>query len=168
MTPPSECTPDKDGSGTSVEQDLIEADILDESDREAARQWDEDRARRRFTIAAVVVALLVPCAGIPMLIAWLIPDAQRTLREAQVAQAQLEMQSLLGLVEAKETITGLRVQSLTEVRGAGSQTPGTDPWNGIYRLGHTAEGFPFIESPGPDGRFGTADDLRNPPIPGSQ
>jgi hypothetical protein len=168
VTLPSERAQGNDGGSASDGQDQHEVDILDESDREAARQWDEARARRRFTIAAVVVALLVPCAGVPMLVAWLIPDAERTLREAQVAQAQLEMQSLLGLVEAKETITGLRVQSLTEVRGAGSQTPGTDPWNGIYRLGHTEEGFPFIESPGPDGRFGTADDLRNPPNLGSQ
>lgn len=141
---------------------------LDESDIEAERQWDEARTRRRFTLAAIAVALLIPCAGIPMLVGWLIPDAERTLREAKVAQAQLEMQSLLGLVEAREAITGQQVESLGQVRGAGSQTPGTDPWNGTYRLGRTEFGHPVIESAGPDGRFGTDDDLRNPPKPGTQ
>lgn len=141
---------------------------LDESDLQAERQWDEARARKRFTIAALAVALLIPCAGIPMLLSWLIPDAERTLREAKSAQAQLDMQSLLGLVEAREAITGTQVESLNQVRGAGSQTPGTDPWNGTYRLGRNEFGHPFIESPGPDGRFGTDDDLRNPPKPGTQ
>ena len=141
---------------------------LDESDIAAERQWDEARTRRRFMIAVLVVSLLVPCAGIPMLVSWLIPDAERTLREAQAAQAQLEMQSLLGLVEAREATTGVQVESLTQVRGMGSQTPGTDPWNGTYRLGRTEFGYPYIESPGPDGRFGTADDLRNPAKPTPQ
>lgn len=141
---------------------------LDESDILAERQWDEARARTRFTIAAIAVALLIPCAGIPVLVSWLIPDAERTLREAKTAQAQLEMQSLLGLVEAREAVTGLQVESLGQVRGAGSQTPGTDPWRGTYRLGRNGFGHPFIESPGPDGRFGTDDDLRNPPKPGTQ
>jgi hypothetical protein len=138
---------------------------LDESDIAAERQWDEARTRQRFMIGVLVVALLVPCAGIPMLVSWLIPDAERTLREAQAAQAQLEMQSLLGLVEAREATTGVVVESLAQVRGMGSQTPGTDPWNGTYRLGRTEFGYPYIESPGPDGRFGTDDDLRNPPKP---
>ncbi len=141
---------------------------LDESDIQAERQWDEARSRRRFTLAAIAVALLIPCAGIPMLVGWLIPDAERTLREAKIAQAQLEMQSLLGLVEAREAMTGVQVESLGQVRGAGSQTPGTDPWNGAYRLARTEFGYPVIESAGPDGRFGTDDDLRNPPKPGTQ
>lgn len=141
---------------------------LDESDIQAERQWDEARSRRRFMLAAIAVALLIPCAGIPMLVGWLIPDAERTLREAKIAQAQLEMQSLLGLVEAREAIMGLQVESLGQVRGAGSQTPGTDPWNGTYRLARTEFGYPVIESAGPDGRFGTDDDLRNPPKPGTQ
>ena len=119
-------------------------------------------------LAVLAVALLVPCAGIPALVSWLIPDAERTLREAKAAQAQLEMQSLLGLVEAREAITGLQVDSISQVRGAGSQTPGTDPWNGTYRLGRNEFGYPYIESPGPDGRFGTDDDLRNPPKPTTQ
>jgi hypothetical protein len=141
---------------------------LDESDIAAERQWDEARTRRRFMIAVLVTALLIPCAGIPVLVSWLIPDAARTLRDAQAAQAQLEMQSLLGLVEAHEATTGVAVDSLTQVRGMGSQTPGTDPWNGTYRLGRTEFGYPYIESPGPDGRFGTDDDLRNPAKPGTQ
>lgn len=141
---------------------------LDESDIQAERQWDETRLRRRFTIAAIAVALLIPCAGIPVLIGWLIPDAERTLREARIAQANLEMRSLLGLVEAREAMTGVQVESLGQVRGAGSQTPGTDPWNGEYRLARTEFGYPVIESAGPDGRFGTDDDLRNPPKPGTQ
>ncbi|MBU3728354.1 MAG: hypothetical protein FGM37_03785 [Phycisphaerales bacterium] len=141
---------------------------LDESDIAAERQWDEARTRRRFMLAVLAVALLVPCAGIPVLVSWLIPDAERTLREAKAAQAQLEMQSLLGLVEAREAITGLQVDSISQVRGAGSQTPGTDPWNGTYRLGRTELGYPYVESPGPDGRFGTDDDLRNPPKPTTQ
>lgn len=141
---------------------------LDESDIQAERQWDEVRSRRRFTLTAIAIALLIPCAGIPTLLGWLIPDAERTLREAKKAQAQLEMQSLLGLVEAREAITGLQVESLNQVRGAGSQTPGTDPWNGAYRLGRNEFGYPYIESAGPDGRFGNDDDLRNPPKPGTQ
>ena len=141
---------------------------LDESDIQAERQWDEVRTRRLFTGAAIAIALLIPCAGIPVLVSWLIPDAERTLREAKMAQAQLEMQSLLGLVEAREAITGRQVESLNQVRGAGSQTPGTDPWNGSYRLGRNEFGYPFIESAGPDGRFGNEDDLRNPPKPGTQ
>ena len=141
---------------------------LDESDIQAERQWDETRLRQRFTIAAIAVAMLIPCAGIPVLIGWLIPDAERTLREAKVAQANLEMRSLLGLVEAREATTGLQVESLGQVRGDGSQTPGTDPWNGASRLARTELGYPVIESAGPDGRFGTEDDLRNPPKPGTQ
>lgn len=141
---------------------------LDESDIQAERQWDETRMRQRFTIAAIAVALLIPCAGIPVLLGWLIPDAERTLREAKMAQANLEMRSLLGLVEAREAMTGVQVESLGQVRGAGSQTPGTDPWNGAYRLARTEFGYPVIESAGPDGRFGTDDDLRNPPKPGTQ
>ena len=141
---------------------------LDDSDIQAERQWDEARIRQRFTIAAIVVALLIPCAGIPVLLGWLIPDAERTLREAKIAQANLEMRSLLGLVEAREATTGLQVDSLGQVLGAGSQTPGTDPWNGTYRLARTEFGYPVIESAGPDGRFGTDDDLRNPPKPGTQ
>jgi hypothetical protein len=141
---------------------------LDESDIAAERQWDEARTRRRFMIAVLVVALVIPCAGVPMLVSWLIPDAERTLREAQAAQAQLEMQALLGLVEAREATTGVVVDSLAQVRGMGSQTPGTDPWNGTYRLGRNEFGYPYIESPGPDGRFGTEDDLRNPPKPTTQ
>lgn len=135
---------------------------LDESDLRAAQEWQEARARKRISIAVIAVAMLLPCAGIPMLVSWLIPDAERTLREARTAQAQLEMRSLLGLVEARESITGKPVGSLLEVRGAGSQTPSADPWNGSYRLSRDAEGIPFIESPGPDGRFGTPDDLRIP------
>lgn len=136
---------------------------LDESDLRAAREWQEARVRKRISIAVIAVAMLLPCAGIPMLVSWLIPDAERTLREARTAQAQLEMRSLLGLVEAREAITGKDVGSLQEVRGTGSQTPSADPWNGTYRLSRDAEGIPFIESPGPDGRFGTEDDLRIPP-----
>jgi len=141
---------------------------LDESDVAAERQWDEARTRQRFMIGVLVVTLLIPCTGIPLLVSWLIPDAERTLREAKAAQAQLEMQSLLGLVEAREATTGAQVESLTQVRGMGSQTPGNDPWNGMYRLGRTEFGYPYIESPGPDGRFGTDDDLRNPPKPTPQ
>ena len=141
---------------------------LDESDIAAEREWSEARTRRRFTIGALIVALLIPCAGIPMLVSWLIPDAARTLQEAKSAQAQLDMQSLLGLVEAREAVTGMQVESIAQVRGAGSQTPATDPWNGTYRLGRNEFGYPFIESAGPDGRFGTDDDLRNPPKPGIQ
>jgi hypothetical protein len=147
---------------------MTERSGLDESDIAAEREWDDARARQRFMIGVLVVALLVPCAGIPMLVSWLIPDAERTLREAQGAQAQLEMQSLLGLVEAREATTGVVVESLAQVRGMGSQTPGTDPWNGTYRLGRTEFGYPYIESAGPDGRFGTDDDLRNPPKPTTQ
>lgn len=135
---------------------------LDESDLLAAREWQEARVRKRISIAVIAVAMLLPCAGIPILVSWLIPDAERTLREARTAQAQLEMRSLLGLVEARESTTGTAVGSLQEVRGTGSQTPSTDPWNGSYRLARGADGIPFIESPGPDGRFGTPDDLRIP------
>ncbi len=122
------------------------------------------KAEQGFTLIEIMVVVGI----IGLLVAVLIPNVTGKMNEARVASARVQIKNVEeALVAYSMKHGGKYPESLepltqeTEDEDALLQGGTEDPWGTTIKFEKRGKKRPLITSAGPDGEFGTEDDLTN-------
>ena len=122
------------------------------------------KAEQGFTLIEIMVVVGI----IGLLVAVLIPNVTGKMNEARIASARVQLKNVEeALVAYSMKHGGKYPDSLetltqeTEDEDALLQGGTEDPWGNTIKFEKRGKKRPLITSAGPDGEFGTEDDLTN-------